>query len=283
MPFSLMYITNNPEIAVVAQESGVNRIFVDMEYLGKEARQCGMDTVKLHHTVKDIQNLRPLLTTAELLVRVNPIHDAIGQVESSKEEIDQAINAGADILMLPMVKTKQEAQKFVEYVGGRAKTMLLIETAEANENIDQILDVKGVDEVYVGLNDMHLAYNKKFMFELLVDGTVERLCKKFKENNIPYGFGGIARLGYGMLPAEKVITEHYRLGSTRAILSRSFCNANNMTDMVELKKLFSSETKKIRDFENKVAQYSLDEYKANQLEVEALVADIVRQQDKDGR
>ena len=132
------------------------------KYLGKEVRQSGMDTVKLHHTIKDIQTLRPILTTAELLVRVNPIHDKIGQVESSKEEIDNAINAGADILMLPMVKTKQEAEKFVEFVGGRAKTMLLIETAEANENIDQILEVQGIDEIHVGLNDMHLAYKKRF-------------------------------------------------------------------------------------------------------------------------
>ena len=112
-----MYITNNPEIDLLAQECGVNRIFVDMEYLGKEVRQSGMDTVKLHHTIKDIQTLRPILTTADLLVRVNPIHDEIGQVESSKVEIDNAINAGADILMLPMVKTKQEAEKFVEFVG----------------------------------------------------------------------------------------------------------------------------------------------------------------------
>ena len=276
MSLNLMYITNNPEIALIAQECGVNRIFVDMEYLGKEVRQSGMDTVKLHHTIKDIQTLRPILNKAELLVRVNPIHDAIGQVESSKEEIDNAINAGADILMLPMVKTKQEAEKFVEFVGGRAKTMLLIETAEANENIDQILEVQGIDEIHVGLNDMHLAYKKRFMFELLVDGTVERLCKKFKEKGIPYGFGGIARLGYGMLPAEKVIIEHYRLGSTKAILSRSFCNANNVSDMNELQELFKFEIKKIRDFEKKVAQYSAEDFKTNKLEVERLVKVIVQ-------
>ena len=114
------------------------------------------------------------------------------------------------------------------------------------------------------------------MFELLVDGTVERLCKKFKEKGIPYGFGGIARLGYGMLPAEKVIIEHYRLGSTKAILSRSFCNANNVSDMNELQELFKFEIKKIRDFEKKVAQYSAEDFKTNKLEVERLVKVIVQ-------
>lgn len=255
---NLMYITNNPEIALIAQECGVNRIFVDMEYLGKEVRQSGMDTVKLHHTIKDIQTLRPILNKAELLVRVNPIHDAIGQVESSKEEIDNAINAGADILMLPMIKTKQEAEKFVELVGGRAKTMLLIETAEANENIDQILEVQGIDEIHVGLNDMHLAYKKRFMFELLVDGTVERLCEKFKEKGIPYGFGGIASLGKGAIPAEKVIAEHYRLGSTGAILSRSFCNINLITDIDRVSAIFDVGLKEIRAWEQKCENGNVD-------------------------
>ena len=34
MPLNLMYITNRPEIAQIAESSGVNRIFVDMEYIG---------------------------------------------------------------------------------------------------------------------------------------------------------------------------------------------------------------------------------------------------------
>ena len=75
---------------------------------------------------------------------------------------------------------------------------------------------------------------KKFMFELLVDGTVESLCLKFKAKKIPYGFGGIAALGQGKVPAENVITEHYRMGSTCAILARSFCNTTYITDMDQI-------------------------------------------------
>lgn len=277
MSLKLMYITNSPEIASIAQSCGVDRIFIDMEYWGKEERQSGMDTVKLHHTVRDIEAVRPVLNFTELLVRINPIHESEAGIVSSKNEIDRAIEAGADILMLPMIKSKAEASKFVELVGGRAKTMLLIETAEANEGIDSILEVDGIDEVHIGLNDMHLAYNKTFMFELLIDGTVERLCEKFRKRGIPYGFGGIARLGYGMLPAERVITEHYRLGSTKAILSRSFCNANAISDMAQLKELFRSETAKIRRFEEKVAQYTQEQFEENRQEVERLIKTIVTQ------
>ena len=76
------------------------------------------------------------------------------------------------------------------------------------------------------------------MFELLADGTVEELCVKFKLKGIPYGFGGIAAIGKGELPAEYIIKEHYRLGSTCAILSRSFCNTNIITDMDEIRSAF---------------------------------------------
>ena len=40
MALKLMYITNNPAVARIAEEAGVDRIFVDMEYIGKaDARE----------------------------------------------------------------------------------------------------------------------------------------------------------------------------------------------------------------------------------------------------
>lgn len=275
MPLKLMYITNNPQIATIAESCGVDRIFIDMEYIGKEERQAGLNTVKSHHTIADIVNIRSVISSSELLVRINPIHETTNNYGSSKDEIDDAIDAGADILMLPMIRNVGQVDKFVRLVDGRVKTMLLLETAESNENIDEFLQVEGIDEVHIGLNDMHLAYRKKFMFELLTDGTVERLCEKLKAKGIPYGFGGIARLGYGMLPAEKVIMEHYRLGSTKAILSRSFCNATEMTDMVELKKLFQLETNRIRLFEESLKSCSAQDFENNRQEVCSLVSAIV--------
>ena len=131
MPLNLMYITNNPEVAKIAQRSGVDRIFVDMEYIGKEERQKGLDTVKSRHTVQDIRNIQEVLTTSELLVRVNPIHEKTAEYASSETEIETAIETGGKVIMLPMVKTVKEAERFIRVVGGRAKTMLLIETAEA--------------------------------------------------------------------------------------------------------------------------------------------------------
>ena len=271
MSLKLMYITNRPDVAEVAQNCGVDRIFVDMEYIGKEERQGGLNTVKSHHTVEDVKNLRKLLNKTELLVRVNPIHEAGENWCSSKEEIDAVVEAGADIIMLPMAKTVDEIKKFVKYVGGRVKTMLLLETAEARENLKEMLQVGGIDMVHIGLNDLHLSYGMKFMFQLLTDGTVEEIIKIISSFGIPYGFGGIARLGYGMLPAEHVIAEHYRLGSSMAILSRSFCDVNNTKDVSEVQSLFEHELKKIREYEEELTKKDDAFFKENQEETARLV------------
>lgn len=255
MALKLMYITNNPDVACIAEAAGVDRIFVDMEYIGKAERQGGMDTVQSHHTIQDIKRVKSVIHTAELLVRVNPIHDTTPEYCSSKEEIDAAIEAGAEILMLPYFKTVEEVNIFLQLVDGRAKTNLLVETPEAVDCIDKILALPGIDEIHIGLNDLHLGYHKKFMFELLADGTIEALCTKCKKASIPYGFGGIASIGKGMLPSECVIKEHYRLGSTCVILSRSFCNVFKIHDQEHIRTIFTEGVRKIRSLEEECQKY----------------------------
>ena len=250
MALQLMYITNNSEVARIAEGAGVDRIFVDMEYIGKAERQCGMDTVQSMHTVDDVASIRSAITTADLLVRVNPVHDATDTYCSTEEEIEAVISAGADIVMLPYFKTVFEVERFIKAVDGRVKTMLLFETVEAVEIVDEILAVEGIDEVFIGLNDLSLGYGKKFMFELLADGTVERLCNVFKTAGYKYGFGGIASIGKGLLPSEYIIREHYRLGSSSAILSRSFCDIFKYDEIDSIAKVFHHGVSDIRAFEN---------------------------------
>ena len=276
MPLKLMYITPHPEIAQIAQETGVDRIFVDMEYIGKSARQGGMDTVQSHHTYNDIKRIKSVQQSFELLVRCNPMHDRTDDYESSEEEIDGIIACGADVIMLPFFKTAKEVACFLSAVGGRAKTMLLFETPESVENIDAILSLDGIDEVFIGLNDLSLGYGMKFMFQLLADGTVERLCGIFRQKGIPYGFGGIAALGKGMLPAEYVIKEHYRLGSTCAILSRSFCNTSLITDQEEVKRIFEDGLKMIRAYEAQCAQADQDDLKENKRVMNEIIQSIAQ-------
>ena len=258
MALKLMYITNNPDVARIAEEAGVDRIFVDMEYIGKSDRQGGMDTVQSRHTAEDVRRLRPVVKKAQLMVRINPIHSGTAEYNSSREEIEAVIEAGADVIMLPYFKTVEEVKRFVELVAGRAKTFPLVETPEAVAAIDEILAVPGIDEIHVGLNDLSLGLGRTFMFELLSDGTIGALAEKFKAAGIPFGFGGIASLGRGILPSEYVVREHYRLGSTATILSRSFCNVHKIQDLRLIRRIFRDGVAQIRDLEAECAEYAAD-------------------------
>lgn len=279
MALKLMYITNKPAVAKIAEEVGVDWIFIDMEFIGKDSRQGGLDTVQNHHTIDDIRNIRKVITKSKLLVRVNPIHEALPDYPSSKDEIDAAINAGADIVMLPFYKTVKEVRQFIQCVGGRAKTCLLLETAEAAILLDEILKVPGIDMIHLGLNDLHLELGMKFMFQLLSDGVVEQLGNKIKAAGIPFGFGGIARLDSGMLPGADVLKEHVRLGSSMVIVSRSFCNTDVITDLDEVRCIFTEGIKAIRDLEAE-AQAAANYFVKNRQEVEKAVETIVENIEK---
>lgn len=265
MSLELMYITNRTDVATLAQRAGVDRIFVDMEYIGKDLRQGGLDTVQSHHTVEDVKRLRPILNKSKLLVRCNPIHEASESYCSSAEEIDSIVEAGADIIMLPYFKTASEVEKFIKFVNGRAKTCLLLETAEAAENIDSILSVDGIDEMYIGLNDLHLCYGMDFMFQLLADGTVERLAEKIKAKGISFGFGGVARVGTGTLSADCIFGEHYRLGSDRVILSRAFCDVSKEKSLDDIAEKLISGVRDVRELEKKLANWTPAQFEENRL------------------
>ncbi|MBQ9735293.1 MAG: aldolase [Clostridia bacterium] len=277
MALKLMYITNRPEIASIAERTGVDRIFIDMEYIGKSLRQGGMDTVQSHHTTEDIRAIRAVLKTAQIMVRCNPIHEKTEQYPSSQEEIDAAIAAGADILMLPYFKTANEVREFIRLVDGRARTLPLVETPEAVACIDEILALDGLDEIFVGLNDLSLGYGMKFMFELLANGTVECLCNKFKEKGIPYGFGGLASLEGGLLPGKMVLKEHYRLGSSCVILARSFCNTAIVTAPSEVTRIFEEGLAKIRALEKECVEHRMeaDYFERNRIDVTKIVKEII--------
>ena len=274
MALKLMYITNKPAVAEIAEASGVDWIFLDMEFIGKDARQGGLDTVQNHHSVKDVENIKAAVKKAKVLVRVNPIHEALLDYPSSKDEIDATIKAGADIVMLPFFKTIQEVKQFVRYVNGRAKTLLLMETVEAANLVDEILEVPGIDMIQLGLNDMHLELGMKFMFELLANGTVEKLGNKIKAKGIPFGFGGIATLDGGALPGSMVLKEHVRLGSSMVIVSRSFCNTDVVTDLNEVKRIFDTGISGLRALENEASRADATYLEENRKAVVAAVNKI---------
>ena len=179
-----MLITNDTELASYAEKSGVSRIFVDLEINGKFERQGHLDTLISKHSMSDVKKIRKAAPNTELLVRLNPFFDG------SRQEIEQAISAGADLLMLPMFTTVKEIKEFSQIINGRAKFIPLVETAAAAECLADILMVDGVSEIYIGLNDLHRDLGLNFMFEPLANGLLDSFVEAIRQSGLPFGFGG---------------------------------------------------------------------------------------------
>ena len=82
-----MYITNKPDVALVAQSAGVDRIWIDLEVLGKKERQGHVDSVKSDHSIEDISVIKPLLNQSELQVRAYLFHMLNIQLQSVPYEV----------------------------------------------------------------------------------------------------------------------------------------------------------------------------------------------------
>lgn len=271
------FITNTVELAQFAVANGADRVFVDLEILGKTQRQGHLNTVISRHEVTDVAKIRPHVPAGRLLVRINPIN------ENSRVEIDEVIGAGADVIMLPMFRTPREVETFVSAVAGRARTSLLVETVGAMNSLHECVAVPGVDEVHIGLNDLHLELRQRFMFEPLATGLVDPMAKVLNDAAIPFGMGGVARVGEGLLPAELILSEHARLGSTAAILSRTFHRqAATVTEICEQMD-FAGEVAKLRAAYAKHRNATAEELQRDHREVVRIVEAIAAKAPSNGR
>jgi len=262
----LMLVTSDPLAATEAQAAGIDRIFLDLEYIHKRERQRGRDTWISSSKMEDVTAVKRVMTSAALLVRVNPMNP------NSKAEIDRVIALGAEIVMLPMILDAEDVEQFVAFVGKRARVCLLIETAQALARLDDILAVPEIDEVFIGLNDLHIGMGLTFMFELLSGGIIEYMCNKIKRRGIPFGFGGMAKIGEGRLPAEYILAEHHRLGSSSVILSREFRKGYADCEQgIRLK----FEVEKIRQKEKEILTWDAGAFLENKDRVRACVRKIV--------
>lgn len=240
-----MLITAVPEIARYAQDSGVHRIFVDMEVMGKAERQGHLDTHKAAHTFDDISAVREVLTSSELMVRVNPLYSG------TRAEVLEAIARGADRLMLPMFTSRSEVAEFRNLVPEGTPITYLAETPGALvRTSDWVAELQPGDEVHYGLNDLSLSMGLDFLFEPMGADLFYAVTVPLTERGIPFGIGGIARPMAGELPANVILGEHVRLGSSRLILSRAFHgSAKTLAELTSLLDL-AAELCQLQDIED---------------------------------
>lgn len=211
-----LQITNDPQLAALCDTLPAMRLFVDLERNGKAQRQAGRNSFISAHTMQDVSRMAASIRKSRLMVRLNPVY------EGTPVEVDEAIACGAGMLMLPMFTVARELAAFCQQVAGRVPVVALLENTAALHSIDQWIATPGLDEVYVGLNDLHLSLQMDFMFEPLAAGLLDSVAARVHAQGLRFGFGGIARLDEGLLPGRMVMGEHLRLGSQAVILSRTF-------------------------------------------------------------
>lgn len=228
---NFLFITNDEATASICEASGVGRVMVDLEIEGKKERQIGRNTLISDHCLQDVVKLRRVLSESELWVRINPLS------ERSPEEIEAVIAAGADAIMLPMADYLTDVLTFSKLIDGRVKRVLLLETVPALIRASDLCTPSYVDEVHVGLNDMHIDGRLDFMFELMASHIMESLCSLLSARGIPFGIGGVAPISQKqLLPAHLILTQHARLNSTQVILSRAFREILEKSDALYLLK-----------------------------------------------
>ena len=264
----LLTITNLPELAVRCDQMPGMRAFVDLERNGKAARQQGHDTFISTHSMDDVGRIRAVLKQSKLMVRVNPYQTS--NPAACKAEVDAVLAQGADLIMLPMFTDALELQAFAAIVAGRAPIVPLLETTGALRTLGDWLDTPGIDEVFVGLNDLHLSLGCHFMFEPLLMGHVDRVAVAAKARGLRFGFGGIARMDEGVLPGHDVLAEHLRLGSGAVILSRTF----NRADTQAGEKSFEQAVASLRLAERELGLRSPERIENDRLRTYGLITEL---------
>ncbi len=208
-----MLFTHDPELAKQAESAGIDRIVVDFEFRGKSERQSGYHLEVNKATIADLRKIRKGIGIP-ILVRTNPIST------ESRKEISAIISEGADIVMLPMFRTKGEVEDFLEFAGDNVHKSLLFETRGAVD-IATELNYLTFDEYYIGLNDMAIDYNLSFSYDVLQCDIVQRIRNAIPDR--PFGFGGITVVDGGSpLKTKDILKKMASHGCSLAILRRAF-------------------------------------------------------------
>lgn len=217
--FVLTAITADPELVRAADDAGVDRIGIDIERIGKLTRQGHLAQARFAaHQLDDLAVVAGSVRHAAVFARLNPLH------AESAEEIEQALQLNAQLLMLPYFAQPAAVATFVQMVGARAEVIPLVETAAAAERISELTSIPGLREIMVGLNDLQLSLALANPFEIVVSERMRTMARCVQEAGMRFGFGGLARVDDPTLPIapDLIIAQYPRLGASSAWLSRSF-------------------------------------------------------------
>ncbi|MEM8792331.1 MAG: aldolase/citrate lyase family protein [Pseudomonadota bacterium] len=211
--FDFLLFHRTLEQSEACRDAGVDGIILDLELHGKEQRQLGFDTEINTHQLDDISSVKTHVG-GPVLCRVN------GPSPATPQEIDAVLAAGADEVIVPMIRSLQDARLAVDAVAGRARVTLMIETAEALGIVEGLCALP-VDRIYVGLNDLQISCGHASIFSPLANTALGRV--RTSAGGLSFGFGGLTVPHRGHpLPARHLYGAMARLGCDFSFLRRSF-------------------------------------------------------------
>lgn len=212
-PVELLLFTVDPAVVAEATRAGVDGVIVDWERRGKMRRQAGEGTQINDDTLADLHRVRAA-TDASVLCRLN------GFGRWTRGEVEQAIGAGADEVLLPMVRDSQSVDRTLEMIDSRCGLAILIETQQG-VRLAPALARRPLSRVYVGLNDLRIDRGSTELFTPLIDGTVESV--RAAVGPIKFGVAGLTVPTRGApVPSRLLAAELVRLGADFTFLRRSF-------------------------------------------------------------
>jgi 4-hydroxy-2-oxoheptanedioate aldolase len=173
-------------------------------------------TVELEHTPISLETAATCFSIIASAGKVPLVRIPLNTVENIKRVLD----CGAWGIVVPLVNTRAEAEAVVaaaryrplgeRTIGGqlpaanfetdtatyRAKAndeilvIVMLETAEAVKNADEILSVPGIDAFFIGPNDLHNSYGLAPVFDSAAPEFVQaldHLLAMGKKHNVPGG------------------------------------------------------------------------------------------------
>lgn len=188
-----------PQIAEIIADSGFDWVLIDMEHSAL--------------SLESVQNALQIMGDKLLRIVRVPANDEVW--------IKRVLDTGCDGILVPMVNSGEEARKVVQsskyptegkrsvglsrahkygagfntYVSNANREVIImiqIEHKEAVKNIDKILDVKGIDSVFIGPYD--LSASMGLTGELHhpdVKSAIKFIKDKCRHAGLPYGIFGM--------------------------------------------------------------------------------------------
>jgi len=213
-----------PKRVQLAAGASVDAVMFDLERRGKAARQRGFDTQVNRHGFATVR-----AGVARALVPVCVRINALGV--RTAFELDQALDLGARSIMLPMARSAAEVEQFLKLLNRRAEAIVQVETPSLMSAPHDLVGLEW-DQLYVGLNDLMVARGDGFLWQPLLDGSLERLCTALHPRRV--GFGGLTVIGAGApLPTITLMAEMLRLQASVTVLRRSFVRDVAGRDVVQ--------------------------------------------------